>query len=402
MWFTATKRVEETKIVAVDNHPEIKRSLTVKIAKRKPIPLFFKDACSVLDIFTETPLIYKPKMTRKIQMEDDNSISMIGITVFLVILVLNAAIDVLKEKEERKKKLNTEGRRQSLAEFANKKPLRRESSKFSFQLFQIPETTNTEETETRKKLYLRGDSINSYFSDKKPQTETAPASIGDTNEPKLVKRQSIAKLIGARPVPMVRRSSFPVLPLNPEVKALMHTNRQSSFDSDDEVLSENCKLSKNTRMNYEQLPNVLHWNYRGFTEFPLQKLRGEESDVVDIYLKENLISRIPSDICKLSNLESLYLSGNDITELPREISKLRCLKCLDISGNRLRFIPEEIAGARNLKFLILDENELKQLPLRLAEIRTLRYLSITNYNGFHSDPYIIIIIVNLDFGGMFT
>ncbi|CAH0715719.1 unnamed protein product, partial [Brenthis ino] len=41
---------------------------------------------------------------------------------------------------------------------------------------------------------------------------------------------------------------------------------------------------------------VLHWNYRRFTEFPLERLQGEESEITDIYLKENLISRIPSDI----------------------------------------------------------------------------------------------------------
>ncbi|XP_046965853.1 leucine-rich repeat and death domain-containing protein 1 [Vanessa cardui] len=122
--------------------------------------------------------------------------------------------------------------------------------------------------------------------------------------------------------------------------------------------------------------SVLHWNYRGFTEFPLKRLQGEEDEITDIYLKENLISRIPSDIGKLNNLESLYLSGNDITELPREISKLTRLKCLDLSGNRLRYIPDEIGEVRNLKFLILDENELRELPLRIAELRMLRYLSV--------------------------
>ena len=40
--------------------------------------------------------------------------------------------------------------------------------------------------------------------------------------------------LGARPVPMVRRSSFPALPLNPEVQALMLGHRQTSMDSDDE------------------------------------------------------------------------------------------------------------------------------------------------------------------------
>lgn len=133
--------------------------------------------------------------------------------------------------------------------------------------------------------------------------------------------------------------------------------------------------------NEEVLPStVLHWNYRGFTEFPINKIQGDESTITDIYLKENLISRLPSDIGLLEHLESLYLSGNDIAELPKEISKLRCLKCLDISGNRLRRIPEEIGEVRTLKFLILDENELCELPLRLAELRYLRYLSVCDNN----------------------
>jgi Leucine-rich repeat (LRR) protein len=127
---------------------------------------------------------------------------------------------------------------------------------------------------------------------------------------------------------------------------------------------------------------VLHWNYRGFTEFPLHRINGEESEITDIYLKENLITQVPHEICKLENLESLYLSGNDITELPKEIAKLKYLKCLDISGNRLRRIPDEIGELRSLKFLILDENELTALPLRLNELRSLRYLSVC---GKHSN-----------------
>ncbi|XP_041979019.1 leucine-rich repeat-containing protein 39-like isoform X1 [Aricia agestis] len=129
-------------------------------------------------------------------------------------------------------------------------------------------------------------------------------------------------------------------------------------------------------MPYQIPSNVLHWNYRGFKQFPIQNIKGEETEITDIYLKENLISEIPNDIEKLANLESLYLSGNDITVLPKEISKLTRLKCLDISGNRLRWIPDEVGELQNLKFLILDENELSCLPLRLAEVRGLRYLSV--------------------------
>ncbi|KAL4707781.1 hypothetical protein ACJJTC_001727 [Scirpophaga incertulas] len=144
---------------------------------------------------------------------------------------------------------------------------------------------------------------------------------------------------------------------------------------------------------------VLHWNYRGFTEFPLHRINGEEAEITDIYLKENLITRVPNEICKLENLESLYLSGNDITELPKEISGLKCLKCLDLSGNRLSSIPDEVAELKSLKFLILDENELTELPLRLSELHSLRYLSIIIWNGYHKGQCTITTIANSGFGG---
>ncbi|XP_062525669.1 uncharacterized protein LOC101738653 isoform X1 [Bombyx mori] len=222
---------------------DLRKNVTqLKREKKKGVPLQFKNACSILQIFTEKPEIeYKNK---KDKTYDENSIAVIGLIAFLAILLLNAIVDVIKVKEEerKKQKLNKDGeRRQSLAEFANKKTLRRESSKFSLQLFQIAESLvgNGEEKKTRRqnRPYTRGESTNSYLSEKKTHTDvSASASIGETSlvEPRLVKRKSVAKLFGGRPVPMVRRSSFPALPLNPEIQALMLGNRQSSVDSDDE------------------------------------------------------------------------------------------------------------------------------------------------------------------------
>lgn len=222
---------------------DLRKNVTqLKREKKKGVPLHFQNACSILQIFTEKPEIeYKNK---KDKTYDENSIAVIGLIAFLAILLLNAIVDVIKVKEEerKKQKLNKDGeRRQSLAEFANKKTLRRESSKFSLQLFQIAESLvgNGEEKKTRRqnRPYTRGESTNSYLSEKKTHTDvSASASIGETSlvEPRLVKRKSVAKLFGGRPVPMVRRSSFPALPLNPEIQALMLGNRQSSVDSDDE------------------------------------------------------------------------------------------------------------------------------------------------------------------------
>ncbi|KPI99298.1 hypothetical protein RR46_05482 [Papilio xuthus] len=229
--------------------PEIieNKSEAKPVLKTKSIPLIVKDACGALQVFTEKPLV-KGKKTKKENKEnmepENNTLTAIGITTFLIILILNAVLDVLKAKEEERArmKLNPDGgRRHSLAEFANKKTLRRESSKFSLQLFQISETAVSDDkggskNATRRVPYKRGESINSYLSDKKgPGESSAPASV-DTpvSEANPIKRQSVAKLFGGRPVPMVRRSSFPVLPLNPEIQALMLSSRQASFDSDDE------------------------------------------------------------------------------------------------------------------------------------------------------------------------
>ncbi|XP_050350985.1 uncharacterized protein LOC126773827 isoform X2 [Nymphalis io] len=205
MWFTTNNVIEEEPPkpkTIVEKQPELKPNISsVKHeVKTKVIPLYLKDACSALEVFTQKPHNYK--MKREYIEAENNAVTVICITVFLVILLLNALLDVLKVKEEERarRKLNPNGeRRQSLAEFANKKMLRRESSKFGLQLFQIAESvvTSDDETKSRREIkpYTRGDSINSYLSEKTTKSDSsAPASIGEISEPRAAKRQSIAKL----------------------------------------------------------------------------------------------------------------------------------------------------------------------------------------------------------------
>lgn len=213
MWFVKEKVEEkieniptQLKIQPVPEETNNETKQGDREVRNKVIPLFVKNACSVLEIFTEKPSV-KWKETKSEEMDPEtNTLTVIGITVFLVVLALNALLDVLKVKEEERarRKLNPDGvRRKSLAEFANKKTLRRGSSKFSLQLFQIEESvTNSDEgkkSQRPTKPYTRGDSTNSYLSERKTQTDgSAPASIADPvcPEPKLVKRQSVAKLFG--------------------------------------------------------------------------------------------------------------------------------------------------------------------------------------------------------------
>lgn len=210
MWFMTSNEKPLAPTPIVESQPDIKpnNSQAKHVVKSKVIPLFLKDACSALEVFTKKPQIgkVKPMKPKEIYYEN-NTITVIGITVFLVILVLNALLDVLKVKEEERarRKLNPNGeRRQSLSEFANKKSLRRESSRFSLQLFQIAESvvspSENKDSKNRRETrpYTRGDSINSYLSEKGTKIDnSAPASIGEVpTETRHAKRQSIVKLIG--------------------------------------------------------------------------------------------------------------------------------------------------------------------------------------------------------------
>lgn len=210
MWFMKENDQETT-----ENEPLIQQEIASEVIKNdtqeikrvlkpKVIPLYLKNACSILEVFTVKPPKCKENKLEKME-SGENTIAVVAIMIFLLILAFNAVLDVIQVKEEERArlKLNPDGeRRQSLAEFANKKTLRRESSKFGLQLFQIAESFTSSDDEKKNKrqtkTYTRGDSINSYLSDRKSQGDySAPASVGDTNiEPKLIKRQSVAKLFG--------------------------------------------------------------------------------------------------------------------------------------------------------------------------------------------------------------
>lgn len=219
IWFT-TPTVVENEVVKRTEIPseeikeepiaEIKNETKgiipkIKSKPKKYIPLYFKNACSVLEIFlTKPPVQCKNKFEE--MDSDNNQIAAIAITTLLVALAINAILDVLKVREEERIRLknNPEGeRRQSLAEFANKKTLRRESSKFGLQLFQIAESfMNPEENKkvTRPtKIYRRGDSTNSYLSEKnKVENEGTSSKSAETptGDGRIVKRQSAAKIFG--------------------------------------------------------------------------------------------------------------------------------------------------------------------------------------------------------------
>lgn len=211
LWFL--NRYEEVKKEESVTVPGTVLKYPVILAAITKKPKKSPNTCDVTEILIINPFICEKKVKFRPEKmyADSNTITVIGITVLLIVLTLNAILDVVKVKEEERarRKLNPDGeRRQSLSEFAKKTSLRRESSKFGQHLYQIAESfvtgsnnssissNDSDNKKKRNKLYVRGESINSYLSDKRKIEGSAPASVGDTGEPKLVKRQSVAKLFG--------------------------------------------------------------------------------------------------------------------------------------------------------------------------------------------------------------
>ncbi|KAI5963654.1 CCR4 [Candida pseudojiufengensis] len=75
-------------------------------------------------------------------------------------------------------------------------------------------------------------------------------------------------------------------------------------------------------------------------------------------------------------LESLYLNNNKITQIPSEISKLRSLRTLDLSHNRISELPYELGLCFNLRYLYLFDNNIKNFPTSFGNLIELLFLGV--------------------------
>jgi CCR4-NOT transcription complex subunit 6 len=84
----------------------------------------------------------------------------------------------------------------------------------------------------------------------------------------------------------------------------------------------------------------------------------------------------------LSQLTVLYLNDNQLTRLPSEIACLTNLVTLDLSNNKLRNLPSEIG----MKLIDFDLVSMMFFFLLLGELISLRELNLTN-NSIRNLPY---------------
>jgi internalin A len=91
-------------------------------------------------------------------------------------------------------------------------------------------------------------------------------------------------------------------------------------------------------------------------------------------LRHNYIANVPAAIAQLRNLTSVDLGDNQLAAVPDAIAQVPNLRTLDLSANQLTVVPDTIAQLQNLTQLNLGGNQLVTLPDALAQLRNLTKL----------------------------
>lgn len=77
-----------------------------------------------------------------------------------------------------------------------------------------------------------------------------------------------------------------------------------------------------------------------------------------------------------THLTTLYLNDNNLQRIPSDIVQLKNLSLLDLSGNKLRSLPAELGDMVQLRELHLNNNSLRILPCELGRLFLLQVLGI--------------------------
>ncbi|KAK1877460.1 Protein flightless-1 like [Dissostichus eleginoides] len=95
-------------------------------------------------------------------------------------------------------------------------------------------------------------------------------------------------------------------------------------------------------------------------------------------LSRNQLTSLPSAICKLSKLKKLYVNSNklDFDGVPPGVGKLSSLTEFMAANNNLELIPEGLCRCGKLKKLVLNKNRLVTLPEAIHFLTDLEVLDV--------------------------
>ena len=82
----------------------------------------------------------------------------------------------------------------------------------------------------------------------------------------------------------------------------------------------------------------------------------------ELYLSDKQITDLPSEIAKLTNLQTIYLHENQLTQLPKSLVQLKKLETIGMEGNPITSPPPEIVeqGTQAVLAYLREQQELSQ------------------------------------------
>ena len=101
------------------------------------------------------------------------------------------------------------------------------------------------------------------------------------------------------------------------------------------------------------------------------------SKLQKLYLSNNRLVQLPSEIGQLVSLQELYASSNQLAQLPAEIGQLASLQELRLGRCKLARLPAEIGQLCSLHTLDLSDNQLTQLPAEIGQLSKLEMLALS-------------------------
>lgn len=102
---------------------------------------------------------------------------------------------------------------------------------------------------------------------------------------------------------------------------------------------------------------------------------GKKSHWVELEISGKVRS-LSSSLWSLTHLTALYLSDNSLSRIPSDIAKLHNLVYLDLSSNKIRSLPAELGNMVSLRELHLNNNLLRVLPFELGKLFQLQTLGL--------------------------
>ncbi|CAF1373341.1 unnamed protein product [Adineta steineri] len=167
---------------------------------------------------------------------------------------------------------------------------------------------------------------------------------------------------------------------------------QNGYDLSDSLMEyskhlRNAKNQNRLRLLVDQLPNGrkrLHIKGTDALSIPAELYELSDLDILDMTPESKsgmmyTLTRVPINICVLTNLKCLHLDNNDIVTIPAEIGQLQNLEVFTASNNHIATLPDQMRQLQRLQSCHLANNNIEEMPLCLCYLsKNLLFLDLSH------------------------